>query len=452
MAKQKTIFTCNQCGYEVGRWLGRCPSCGVFNSFEEGIAEKKAASRPATKSTISRAKEIGNIPSLEEDKFPTGVSELDRVLCGGIVPGSLILLGGEPGIGKSTILLQICKNLDFPILYASGEESPGQIVLRAKRLGEFGGGLHLLSETGIDIIEDEVDRLKPQLLIIDSIQTMSHPDLTSAPGSITQVRESTAFFMRLAKERGIATIIVGHVTKEGAIAGPRILEHMVDCVLYFEGERHGGFRIVRAVKNRFGATGEIGIFEMAAQGLVPITNPSEYMLSGRPLNAPGSAITCSIEGSRPILAEVQALVAPTRFGNPRRVASGMDFNRVSMLLAMLEKRAGLRLSEADTYVNVAGGMKLGEPAADLAAIAAIAASYRNQPIDPHMLIFGEAGLTGEVRAVNNAQRRIDEGTKLGFSSAMVPQANLKGLKRPDHMKIYGVSSINELLNFIFTKE
>ena len=451
MAKQKTIFTCNQCEYEVGRWLGRCPGCGTYNSFEESLVEKKPAGRIAAP-TVAKAKEISRIASLEDEKFPTGMSELDRVLSGGIVPGSLILLGGEPGIGKSTILLQICQNKNFPILYVSGEESPGQIVLRARRLGQFGDDLHLLTETGIDIIENEVDRLKPHLLIIDSIQTMSHPDLSSAPGSITQVRESTAFFMRLAKERGIATIIVGHVTKEGAIAGPRILEHMVDCVLYFEGERHGGFRIIRAVKNRFGATGEIGIFEMAAQGLAAITNPSEYMLSGRPLDAPGSAITCSMEGSRPILAEVQALVAPTRFGNPRRVATGMDFNRVSMLLAMLEKRAGLRLSEADTYINVAGGMKLTEPAADLAAIAAIAASCKNLAADPHMLIFGEAGLTGEVRAVANAQRRIDEGAKLGFNAAIVPRANLKGLKQPDGMKIYGVGSVGELLDLIFVKE
>jgi len=290
------------------------------------------------------------------------------------------------------------------------------------------------------------------LLIIDSIQTTIHPDLTSAPGSITQVRESTAFFMRLAKERGMATIIVGHVTKEGAIAGPRILEHMVDCVLYFEGERHVGFRIVRAVKNRFGSTGEIGIFEMGEGGLAPIVNPSEYMLNGRPLNAPGSVITCAMEGMRPILAEVQALVAPTRFGNPRRVVSGMDFNRVNMLLAMLEKRCGLNLGEADGYVNVAGGMKLAEPAADLAAIAAIAASYRNMAVGPQTLVFGEAGLAGEVRAVTNAQRRIDEGAKLGFDTAIIPQANLKGLNRPKAMRVFGAGSINDLLNLIFAKE
>ena len=452
MAKQRTIFTCVACGHETGRWLGRCPSCDTYNSFEESVVEKKPAAARGRSgvASISKATLINQTSSLEEDKFATHISELDRVLSGGIVPGSLILLGGEPGIGKSTILLQICKNQDFPILYVSGEESPGQIALRAQRLGEFGDNLHLLAQTDIAAIEAEIAAISPGLLVIDSIQTMCHPDLTSAPGSVTQVRETAAFFMRLAKERGMATIIVGHVTKDGNIAGPRILEHMVDCVLYFEGERGDGFRIIRAVKNRFGATGEIGIFEMAAAGLMAIVNPSEYMLSGRPLNAPGSVITCSMEGSRPILAEVQALVAATRAHNPRRVVSGMDYNRVNMLLAVLEKRAHLNLAEADAYINVAGGMKLTEPACDLAAIAAIAASCKNCAVDAHMLVFGEAGLAGEVRAVNNVQRRIDEGAKLGFASAVVPQANLKGLKRPDGMKVYGVGNVNELIDLIFS--
>jgi len=454
MPKQRTIFTCNQCGHEAGRWLGRCPGCGTFNSFEESLVEKKptaATRRGSILPTSSQATLINQTTSLEEDKFPTQISELDRVLSGGIVPGSLILLGGEPGIGKSTILLQICKNQDFPILYVSGEESPGQIALRATRLGKFGDNLHLLAQTDILAINAETERISPTLLIIDSIQTMSNPDLTSAPGSVTQVRETAAFFMRLAKERGMATIIVGHVTKEGNIAGPRILEHMVDCVLYFEGERAGGFRIIRAVKNRFGATGEVGIFEMAAHGLAAIANPSEYMLSGRPINAPGSVITCSMEGSRPILAEVQALVARTKAPNPRRVVSGMDYNRVNMLLAVLEKRAGLNLSESDAYINVAGGMKLTEPACDLAAIAAIAASCKNRAVDATTLIFGETGLAGEVRAVNNAQRRIDEGAKLGFTSAVIPQANLKGMRRPDGMKIYGAGNVNELIDLIFSQ-
>ena len=452
MPKQRTIFTCANCGHEAARWLGRCPSCGVYNSFEESLVEKKpaAARRGGNLPSASRATLINHTTSLEEDKFPTKISELDRVLSGGIVPGSLILLGGEPGIGKSTILLQICKNQDFPILYVSGEESPGQIALRAARLGKFGDNLHLLAQTDISAIEAEITRLSPALLVIDSIQTMASPDLTSAPGSVTQVRETAAFFMRLAKERAMATIIVGHVTKEGSIAGPRILEHMVDCVLYFEGERNGGFRIIRAVKNRFGATGEVGIFEMAAGGLAAIANPSEYMLSGRPINAPGSVITCSMEGSRPILAEVQALVARTKAPNPRRVVSGMDYNRVNMLLAVLEKRAGLNLSESDAYINVAGGMKLAEPACDLAAIAAIAASCKNHAVDATTLIFGEAGLAGEVRAVGNAQRRLDEAAKLGFVAAIIPQANLKGLKRPEGMKVYGAGNVNELIDLIFT--
>ncbi|MCL2753944.1 MAG: DNA repair protein RadA, partial [Defluviitaleaceae bacterium] len=382
MPKQKTVFTCNNCAHETGRWLGRCPSCGAYNSFEESVvvatSRSSLGARPAVAPAGSgRAQRLGDVKSLEDSKFPTGLDELDRVLCGGIVPGSLILLGGEPGIGKSTILLQICRQQDFNILYVSGEESPGQIVLRANRLGEFSDNLFVLAENNIAAVELEVDRHKPKLLIIDSVQTMTHPDLTSAAGSITQVRETTSALMQMAKTRGMATIIVGHVTKDGAIAGPKMLEHMVDCVLYFEGDAHGGFRIIRAVKNRFGATGEIGIFEMASHGLAAITNPSEYMLTGRPLNASGSVITCAMEGSRPILTEVQALVAPTKAPNPRRVASGMDYNRINMLLAMIEKHCRLPLSMADCYINIAGGMKLTEPAADLAAIAAIVSSSKN---------------------------------------------------------------------------
>ncbi|MDR2166529.1 MAG: DNA repair protein RadA, partial [Clostridiales bacterium] len=385
MSKLKTIFTCNTCGYEVGRWLGRCPSCGGFNSFEESVVAKQKSEVRGQRSE-GGAVRISEIRSLKEERFPTGLAELDRVLSGGIVPGSLVLLGGEPGIGKSTILLQICLGQDFRILYVSGEESPGQIVLRAGRLGEFGDNVLILAETNLTAISAQIQSHKPHLLIIDSIQTMNHPDLTSAPGSVTQVRESTAFFMRLAKERGMATIIVGHVTKDGAIAGPKILEHMVDCVLYFEGDNHGGFRLIRATKNRFGATGEIGIFEMAQNGLKTIENPSEYMLTGRPVDAPGSVITCAMEGTRPILAEVQALVAQTRAPNPRRVASGTDVGRINMLLAMMEKRLGLPLSQADCYVNIAGGMKLTEPAADLAFIAAIATSFKNKPLNHLTLV------------------------------------------------------------------
>ncbi|MCL2854779.1 MAG: DNA repair protein RadA [Defluviitaleaceae bacterium] len=456
MPKTKTIFTCSACGHETGRWLGKCPACHAYNTFEESVAIAKktigrghaGGGRFAPTPSTGTSTRLSEIKSIADEKFPTGLTELDRVLSGGIVPGSLMLLGGEPGIGKSTILLQICQNKPFTILYVSGEESAGQINLRAARLGQFGENTYILAESDLAAIEGEIHRLSPHLLVIDSIQTMMHSDLTSAAGSVTQVREATAFFMRLAKERGMATIIVGHVTKEGAIAGPKILEHMVDCVLYFEGERHGGFRIIRAVKNRFGGTGEIGIFEMDEGGLKPITNPSEYMLTGRPLDAPGSIITCAMEGSRPILAEVQALVAPTKAPNPRRVVSGMDYNRINMLLAMLEKRCRLYLSQADSYVNVAGGMKLTEPAADLAAIAAIASSYKNKPINPETLIFGEVGLTGEVRAVNHTQKRIDEAAKLAFTEIIIPQANLKGIKRPGGVKILGVANIGELLALI----
>ena len=451
MPKSKTVFTCGGCGYETGRWLGRCPDCGVFNSFEESeaVKEVKPASRAQSLTSTGGATRLKDIKSLKETRFATGLDELDRVLSGGIVPGSLVLLGGEPGIGKSTILLQLCQGKDFNILYVSGEESPGQVVLRAGRLGNFSDNVYVYAETNLTAIQAQVQACKPHLLIIDSIQTMSHPELTSAPGSVTQVREATAFFMRLAKERGMATVIVGHVTKEGAIAGPKMLEHMVDCVLYFEGERHGGFRLIRATKNRFGATGEIGIFEMCHDGLQTISNPSEYMLTGRPIDAPGSVITCSMEGSRPILAEVQALVARTHAPNPRRVASGTDLSRMNMLVAMVEKRLNLPLSQCDCYINIAGGMKLTEPAADLAAIAAVITSFKNKHINAQTIIFGEAGLAGEVRAVSHAQRRLDEAAKLGFAIAIIPQANLKGLKRPEGMKVYGVSNIGELMNIMF---
>ena len=449
MPKSKTIFTCSSCGYETGRWLGRCPDCGVYNSFEESVVVKEVRNqRPETR-IAGGAVRLNEVRSIREDRFATGLNELDRVLSGGIVPGSLLLLGGEPGIGKSTILLQICQNKDFDILYVSGEESPGQIMLRAARLGEFSENVYIYAETNLTAIQAQIEQIKPQLLIIDSIQTMTHPDLASAPGSVTQVREATAFFMRQAKEGGMATIIVGHVTKDGAIAGPKILEHMVDCVLYFEGERHGGFRLIRSTKNRFGATGEIGIFEMAQAGLRAITNPSEYMLTGRPLDAPGSVITCAMEGSRPILAEVQALVARSHAPNPRRAVSGTELSRMNMLIAMMEKRLNLPLSSCDCYINIAGGMKLTEPAADLAAVAAVATSFKNKPINAQTMVFGEVGLAGEVRAVANAQRRLDEAAKLGFTESIIPQANFKGLKRPKDMKVYGVSNIAELLKLIF---
>jgi len=454
MAKQKTIFMCAQCGHEVGRWLGRCPGCKAFNSFEEMQAEaKKGAAIAARAPRVSAAPtHITQVVSLEDGKTPTGITELDRVLSGGIVGGSLILVGGEPGIGKSTLLLQICKEMRInePILYISGEESLAQIKLRADRLKCAAHNLSLLAETDLGNISRAIDQTAPGLVIIDSIQTMLNEDHSSAPGSIVQVRECTSFFMRLAKAQGISVIIVGHVTKEGSIAGPRILEHMVDAVLYFEGERQANYRLIRAVKNRFGATDEIGVFEMQEQGLVGIANPSEYMLTGRPIDAPGSVVTCTVEGSRPILTEVQALAAKTNFGHPRRVANGIDYNRMNMLLAMLEKRGGFNLAETDVYVNIAGGMRISEPALDLAAVAAIASSCLNKPVKPNVLIFGEAGLTGEARAVTGVQARIAEGAKLGFAEAIVPQGNLKGLKAPDGIRVFGVSNIGEMIRLMFS--
>jgi len=455
MAKITTVYRCSECDYESLRWLGRCPMCKEYNTFVENVPEEKIAvtQRTTTAAGVLSAVRLHEIKPLSEGRVPTNIEELDRVLSGGIVQGSLTLVGGEPGIGKSTLLLQLCQSMEYKdrtILYVSGEESLSQIKLRAERLGITTDNLYLLAETNLETIELHADRLKPALAIIDSVQTMHTESVTSAPGSVTQVRECTARLMRIAKGNGVSIIIVGHVTKEGALAGPRVLEHMVDTVLYFEGERQASYRIIRAVKNRFGTTNEIGVFEMKDNGLNGIANPSEYMLSGRPLNAPGSVVTCSMEGTRPILAEVQALVCQTNFNMPRRVATGMDYNRVVMLIAMLEKRAGLMLGTYDSYINIAGGMKLNEPAVDMAAVAAVASSYRNKPVPPHMLVFGEAGLTGEARAVPMAEKRMQEAAKLGFTECAMPQANIKGLKTPKNMRLYGVSNVGELLQLLFS--
>ena len=452
-AKDKTVYVCASCGHEAPRWLGRCPSCNNFNTYEEQVKKKGASTAKATyKPTQSTAKRLN---ALDVDgyqhKIKTGIAELDNVLTGGIVPGSLTLIGGEPGIGKSTLLLQICKEirLSRPILYISGEESAQQVHLRSRRLigdDEFDNEVYIHAETSMEAIEQEINALKPALLIIDSIQTCALEELPSAMGSIVQVRECTAALMRLAKSMGMAIIIVGHVTKEGNIAGPRMLEHMVDTVLYFEGERRASYRLVRAVKNRFGATNEVGIFEMVQKGLIAIDNPSEYMLSGRPLNVPGSVVTAAMEGSRPMLSEVQALVAKSSTNMPRRVANGIDYNRLHMLLAMMEKRTGIRLGEKDVFVNVAGGMKLNEPSADLAIVAAVASSEKNSPIDPFTLIFGETGLAGEVRATPASERRLEEAAKLGFKAAIIPATNLKGNK--GKIKLYGAAGINEMLELL----
>lgn len=448
MAKIKTKYICQECGYETGKWLGKCPACNSFSTFSEEIVEKQIKS---LNTTISKALKLENIKPINEIRTKTGINELDRVLGGGIVEGSLTLVGGDPGIGKSTLLLQICQwigEAGKKILYVSGEESTHQIKLRANRLNINTENLLLLSETNFNIIENTVREIMPDLIIIDSIQTVFLEELSSAPGSVTQVRECTSKIMRLGKGENISIIIVGHVTKDGAIAGPRILEHMVDTVLYFEGERMASYRILRAVKNRFGSTNEIGVFEMRQKGLIEIQNPSEYMISGRPLGVNGSVITCSIEGTRPILAEVQSLVSYTTFNIPRRMATGMDFNRIVLLIAVLEKKIGFQLGSYDVYTNLAGGIKILEPALDAAIISSIASSYKNKPIDAKTLIFGEVGLAGELRAVSFGEKRVMEALKLGFETIIMPKDNLKEVSQIKQIKIIGISNISELLNLI----
>lgn len=447
MAKTKTKYICQECGYETGKWLGRCPSCNNFSTFSEEIVEK-TNTKTITQSCTNKALDLDSIAPIDEVRTKTKINELDRVLGGGIVQGSLTLVGGDPGIGKSTLLLQICQAIgeaNKKILYVSGEESAQQIKLRANRLNITTKNLLLLSETNFNIIENTIKEIKPDLVIIDSIQTVFIDDLSSAPGSVTQVRECTAKIMRIGKGENISIFIVGHVTKDGAIAGPRILEHMVDTVLYFEGERLASYRILRAVKNRFGSTNEIGVFEMRQIGLVEISNPSEYMLSGRPIGATGSSVTCSIEGTRPILAEVQSLVSYTTFNIPRRMATGMDFNRVILIIAVLEKKLNLQLGSYDVYVNLAGGIKILEPALDASVACSIVSSYKNKPIDAKTLIFGEIGLSGEIRAVSFCEKRVMEALKLGFETVVIPKDNFKEVKDIKDIKIISVSNVNELL-------
>ena len=414
MAKgKKSIFFCQNCGHEESKWLGQCPACREWNTFvEEKVASVKQGSARQLKEAEVVA--LSGVSTDEQDRIRTGIDELDRVLGGGIVPGSLVLVGGDPGIGKSTLLLQVCQRLsqDKEILYISGEESLAQIKLRANRMGAFKDNLLLLCETNLELIRSVIEKRRPQLVVIDSIQTMYSEEVTSAPGSVSQVRESTNVFMQLAKGLGISIFIVGHVTKEGTVAGPRVLEHMVDTVLYFEGDRHASYRILRGVKNRFGSTNEIGVFEMRQDGLQEVANPSEYMLSGRPENSSGSVVACSMEGTRPILIEIQALVCQSSFGMPRRTAAGTDYNRVNLLMAVLEKRVGLSMSNYDAYVNIAGGIKMNEPAIDLGIVMALVSSYKNRPIDEKMIVFGEVGLSGEVRAVNMRSRELQRRRSL----------------------------------------
>lgn len=451
MAKgKKSVFFCQNCGHEENKWLGQCPMCKEWNSFvEEAVVVTKS-------STVKQLKEtevvsLKHVKTDHEERIRTSIEELDRVLGGGIVPGSLILVGGDPGIGKSTLLLQVCQKLcaaKKQVLYISGEESLKQIKLRANRMGEFTEDLYLLCETNLEIIKNVIQKRKPDMVVIDSIQTMYSEEVGSAPGSVSQVRESTNVFLQLAKGLGISIFIVGHVTKEGTVAGPRVLEHMVDTVLYFEGDRHASYRILRGVKNRFGSTNEIGVFEMRQSGLAEVQNASEFMLSGRPENASGSVVACSMEGTRPILLEIQALVCNSNFGLPRRTAAGTDYNRVNLLMAVLEKRAGMHLSNSDAYVNIAGGIKMNEPAIDLGIVLAIVSSYKNRPVDEKTIVFGEVGLSGEVRAVSMPEQRVAEAKKLGFETCIIPAVSMDMVRGIQGIKIVGVKNISDAIQLI----
>ena len=451
--KTKTLFYCTDCGNELPKWAGQCPVCRAWNTIVEQPAEKPAKrSGPVkggsvTGGAINRPRPMKEVETTDELRFATGMGELDRVLGGGAVKGSLVLVGGAPGIGKSTLMLQICDNLCrfAKVLYVSGEESERQIKLRAERLRVRGEGLHLLAETNLENLVDAVHQLQPDVLIVDSIQTLYHGDVTSAPGSVSQVKECTLTLMQLAKGENITVFVIGHVNKEGSIAGPKVLEHMVDCVLYFEGERHMAYRILRAAKNRFGATNEIGVFEMEDVGLTEVPNPSEAMLAGRPTDAPGTCVTCVMEGVRPVLAEIQALLAPTAYGNARRSSNGFDFGRAAMLLAVLEKRGGLKVSACDAYMNIIGGLSLDEPAADLAAILALASSYLDRPIAADLAAIGEVGLTGELRAVNNLDQRLSEVRRLGFKTCVVPHRRGKSPAPLEGLRVVEAANIVEAI-------
>lgn len=454
MAKAKTTaFFCKECGYESSKWVGQCPACREWNTMvEEPTAKREPSGRMGSGiRQVTKPVKLEEVSIEEQDRVSTGYQELDRVLGSGVVAGSLVLVGGDPGIGKSTLLLQVCRNLavnGHRVLYISGEESLKQIKLRANRIGTITGELFFLCETNLDTIEESIRSMTPEIVIIDSIQTMFREDVASAPGSVSQVRESTSILMQIAKGMGIAIFIVGHVTKEGVVAGPRVLEHMVDTVLYFEGERNASYRILRGVKNRFGSTNEIGVFEMQEQGLVEVENPSEYLLSGRPEEASGAVVACSIEGTRPILLEVQALVTQTNFGMPRRTAAGTDYNRVNLLMAVLEKRCHFEMSRYDAYINIAGGVKMNEPALDLAIVLALVSSMKDRPVNSKTIIFGEVGLSGEVRAVSMAEQRVNEAIKLGFDCCILPKVSLDKMKKTDKIKLYGVNNVREAINLI----
>lgn len=446
-AKKKTVYFCQNCGYESGKWMGQCPGCKQWNTFVEetvtaGTAKEKCAVQSAEPVRLSE------VTTDREERIDTGINELNRVLGGGIVPGSMVLVGGDPGIGKSTLLLQVCQKLSAHqknVMYISGEESLRQIKMRASRIGDFSDSLLLLCETNLDTIRGVIEKKKPEIVIIDSIQTMYNEEVASAPGSVSQVRESTGVLMQIAKGMGVSVFIVGHVTKDGNVAGPRVLEHMVDTVLYFEGDRHASYRILRGVKNRFGSTNEIGVFEMRESGLEEVQNPSEYMLNGRPEGASGSIVACSMEGTRPILVEIQALVCKTNFGMPRRTAAGCDYNRVNLLMAVLEKRLGMNLSACDAYVNIAGGIKMNEPAIDLGIVLALVSSYRDAAIGEKVVAFGEVGLSGEVRAVSMAEQRVQECRKLGFEKVIMPKACAAAVKNITGIEICLVENLAEAM-------
>ena len=451
--KAKTLFYCTDCGNELPKWAGQCPACKAWNTIVEQPAEKPAKRSGPVKGgsvtgvAINRPRPMREVETTDELRFATGMGELDRVLGGGAVKGSLVLVGGAPGIGKSTLMLQICDNLCrfAKVLYVSGEESERQIKLRAERLRVRGERLYLLAETNLENLVDAVHQLQPDVLIVDSIQTLYHGDVTSAPGSVSQVKECTLTLMQLAKGENITVFVIGHVNKEGSIAGPKVLEHMVDCVLYFEGERHMAYRILRAAKNRFGATNEIGVFEMEDVGLTEVPNPSEAMLAGRPTDSPGTCVTCVMEGVRPVLAEIQALVVPSSLGNPRRVSNGFDYSRSMLLLAVLEKRGGLMVGGCDAYVNVIGGLYLEEPAADLAAVLSLASSFRDRPVPNDLAAIGEVGLTGELRAASALGQRLAEVKRLGFTKCMVPKRTQGKLAVPDGLELIRMANIREAM-------
>lgn len=448
--KEKTVFFCQECGYESSKWMGQCPGCRKWNTFVEERVQQGVSRMETGKKTTPKPMSIDEIPLKEEERLSTGIRELDRVLGGGIVAGSMTLVGGDPGIGKSTLLLQMCRNLseNEKVLYISGEESLKQIKMRALRIGTFYQNMSLLCETNLAVIRQVIENQKPDVVVIDSIQTMYNEEVSSAPGSVSQVRESTGVLLQIAKGQGVTVFIVGHVTKEGNVAGPRVLEHMVDTVLYFEGDRHASYRILRGVKNRFGSTNEIGVFEMRENGLEEVENPSEFMLNGRPKGASGSVVACSVEGTRPILVEIQALVCPSNFAIPRRTCTGTDFNRVNLLMAVLEKRLGMQMASSDAYVNIAGGIRMNEPAVDLGILLALVSSYRDIVIDDDLMVFGEVGLSGEVRGVQMAEQRVQEAGKLGFHTILLPAVCMKNMPKQKEVTLVPVENIADAVEHL----